>query len=71
MFKCRKCNSVDKFELMFSPDYKGTKDFEVSYTKNKDIKINVDGYLFVPDLRFMNAHAVCKHCGSINCWDYN
>ena len=71
MFKCKKCNSVDKFELMFSPEYKGTKDFEVSYTKNKDIQINVDGYLFIPDLRFMNSHAVCKHCGNINCWDYN
>ena len=71
MFKCRKCNSTDKFELMFSPSYKGSKTFEVSYTKNKDIQINVDGYLFIPDLRFMNGHAVCKYCGNINCWDYD
>ncbi len=71
MFKCKKCNSIDKFELMFSPKYKGSKTFSVEYTKNNDIKINVDGYTFIPDLTFMNSHAVCKYCGNINCWDYN
>ncbi len=71
MFKCRKCNSIDKFEFMFSPGYKGSKTFSVEYTQNKDIKINVDGYTFIPDLTFMNNHAVCKYCGNINCWDYN
>ena len=71
MFKCKKCGSVDKFELMFSPEYKGAKTFDVSYTKNKDIMISVDGFTFIPDLSFMNAHAVCKYCGNINCWDYN
>ena len=70
MFKCKKCKSVDKFELMFSPSYKGSKNFSVEYTKNYDIKITVDGYTFIPDLIFMNQHAVCKYCGSINCWDY-
>lgn len=50
MFKCKKCNSVDKFELMFNPAYKGTKNFEIEYTKNKDIKITIDGYTFIPDL---------------------
>ena len=71
MFKCKKCGSVDKFELMFSPEYEGAKTFDVSYTKNKDIMISVDGFTFIPDLSFMNAHAVCKYCGNINCWDYN
>ena len=71
MFKCKKCKSVDKFELMFSPDYKGSKAFEISYTPNKDIIISVDGYTFIPDLTFMNNHAVCRYCGNINCWDYN
>ncbi len=70
MFKCKKCNSIDKFELMFNPDYKGPKTFNIEYTKNNDIKISVDGYTFIPDLNFMNKHAVCKYCGNINCWDY-
>ncbi len=71
MFKCRKCNSKDKFELMFNPDYKGARDFSIKYTKNNDIQIDVDGYSFIPDLKFMNQHAVCKYCGNINCWDYD
>ncbi len=70
MFKCKKCNSIDKFELMINPRYKGTNKFFTEYTKNKDIKISIDGYTFIPDLSFMNAHAVCGYCGSINCWDY-
>lgn len=70
MFKCRKCSNIDKFELMFSPSYQGSKTFSVEYTKNNDIKISVDGYVFIPDLTFMNNHAVCKYCGNINCWDY-
>lgn len=71
MFRCKKCNSKDKFELMFSPEYKGRGNFEISYTENNDIKIIVDGYTFIPDLSFMNSHAVCRYCGNINCWDYN
>lgn len=70
MFKCKKCSSKDKFELMFNPEYKGEKNFEVNYTPNGDIKISVDGYTFIPDLSFMNSHAVCKYCGNIGCWDY-
>lgn len=70
MFKCRKCNSVDKFELMFSPTYQGSKTFEVTNTRNGDLQITVDGYTFIPDLAFMNNHAVCRYCGHINCWDY-
>ena len=70
MFKCKKCNAVDKFELMFNPEYKGSKTFNLEYSKNQDIIITVDGYTFIPDLKFMNAHAVCRYCGNINCWDY-
>lgn len=70
MFKCKKCNSVDKFELMFSPAYKGSKNFEINYTKNQDIQITVDCYTFIPDLVFMNNHAVCRYCGNIHNWDY-
>ena len=70
MFICKKCKSVDKIELMFSPEYKGEKNFSIEYTKNNDIKISIDGYTFIPDLKFMNEHAVCRYCGNINCWDY-
>ncbi len=70
MFKCKKCNSIDKFELMFSPDYKGARSFAQKYKKNGDIEINVDGYTFIPDLSFMNSHAVCRYCGNIYMWDY-
>jgi hypothetical protein len=56
---------------MFSPEYKGSKTFDISYTKNNDIQITVDGYTFIPDLTFMNQHAVCRYCGEINNWDYN
>ena len=71
MFRCKRCNSKDKFELMFNPSYKGKKDFNILYTTNNDLMITVDGYTFIPDLAFMNSHAVCKYCGNINCWDYN
>ena len=39
---------------------------------NKDcyFVITVDGYKFIPDLQFMNDHAVCKYCGQIYMWDY-
>ncbi len=70
MFKCKKCHSKDKFEVMFNPEYKGPKNFNIEYTKNNDIQISVDGYTFIPDLNFMNRHAVCRYCGNINCWDY-
>lgn len=70
MFKCKNCNTVDKFELMFSPDYKGSKLFKLEYNENNEIEITVDGYSFVPDLTFMNQFAVCKYCGQIYMWDY-
>lgn len=55
---------------MFSPDYKGDKSFGQKCNKNKEIEITVDGYTFVPDLAFMNDHAVCRYCGQIYIWDY-
>ncbi len=70
MFKCKKCKSIDKFELMFSPEYQGERSFGKNYTNGGDIQITVDGYTFTPDLSFMNNHAVCKYCGNIYIWDY-
>ena len=70
MFICKNCKSVDKFELMFAPDYKGDKHFEQHYNSKNEIEITVDGYTFVPDLRFMNECAVCRYCGQIYMWDY-
>ena len=70
MFICKNCKSIDKFELMFSPDYRGDKVFLQEYNKDGDIVITVDGYKFIPDLQFMNDHAVCKYCGQIYMWDY-
>lgn len=57
--------------MMFNPEYKGKREFNVEYTQNNDIKITVDGYTFIPNIQFMNTHSVCKHCGNINCWDYD
>ena len=71
MFACKNCKSVDKFELMFAPGYKGSKNFKWQYNANKDIVITVDGYTFIPDLNFMNQHAVCRYCGQIYMWDYD
>ena len=70
MFICKNCKTVDKFELMFSPDYKGNKSFDLKYNENNDIEITVDGYTFIPDLTFMNQFSVCKYCGQIYMWDY-
>lgn len=70
MFVCKNCKSVDKFELMFNPEYRGNCDFSYVYDKDGNLKMTVDGFTFVPDLAFMNSHAVCKHCGSLFKWDY-
>ena len=70
MFICKNCKSVDKSELMFSPEYKGNKSFELKYNDDNEIEITVDGYTFVPDLSFMNQFSVCKYCGQIYMWDY-
>ena len=41
MFACKNCKSIDKFELMFAPDYKGSKEFKWEYNNNEDIVITV------------------------------
>ena len=71
MFIFKNCKSIDKFEFIFSPDYQGNRKFEKKYLANGDIEITVDGYTFIPDLMFMNAHAVCRYCGQIYIWDYS
>ncbi|MBQ6516727.1 hypothetical protein IJI31_06060 [bacterium] len=71
MFICKNCKHVDKFELMFSPDYRGGRSFTQRYNEKNEIEISVDGYTFVPDLQFMNQHAVCTYCGQIYMWDYS
>ncbi|MFA6989465.1 MAG: hypothetical protein WC197_05290 [Candidatus Gastranaerophilaceae bacterium] len=68
MFRCTKCKNIDKFELMFSPDYKGKGVISKEINSKGEIIITVDGYTFIPDLMFMNGHAVCGFCGEINHW---
>ena len=70
MFKCKNCNNIDKFELMFSQDYQGNRVYSQNYNSKHQIEISVDGYTFVPTLDFMNEHAVCKFCGQIFSWEY-
>lgn len=70
MFRCDNCKKVDKFELMLSPDYRGEGVVKQSFNNKDQIVIVVDGYEFIPDLPFMNGHAVCKYCGNINSWEY-
>ena len=69
MFKCKNCNSVDKFELMFAQNYQGARNFSRRYTQDGEIEITVDGYTFKPSLDFMNQHAVCTYCGQIYIWE--
>ncbi|HIZ28433.1 MAG TPA: hypothetical protein H9673_04490 [Candidatus Adamsella sp.] len=68
MFICKHCKSKDKFELMFSPDYKGERTFTKKIDKNGNLTITVGDYSFTPSLEFMNAHAVCSFCSHINIW---
>ena len=69
MFKCKNCNHIDKFELMFSKDYDKEKTYSIIYNDNNQIEITVGDYTFIPDLTFMNEHAVCKYCGQIYTWE--
>lgn len=71
MFTCTKCKKTDNFELMFSPNYKGSKKIEHRLDKKGRITFTADGHTFTPDLNFMNNYAVCSYCGSIYCWDYS
>jgi len=70
MFRCKNCRNIDKFELMFSPEYKGNRNFLQKYNSKNKIEIEIDGYTFIPDLEFMNSYAVCKFCGQIYSWEY-
>lgn len=70
MFKCKACDQVDQFSLLLSPDYTGDGVFSQKYNEHGEIIITIDGFEFIPDLSFMNHHAVCKFCGEINCFDY-
>ena len=70
MFKCLECGKIDLFSLLLSKDYSGPGIFEQSYNEHNEIIIDIDGYKFVPDLGFMNSHAVCKFCGCINNFEY-
>ena len=69
MFKCKNCNSIDKFELMFDEKYQGNRNFSQKYNARHQIEINIDGHSFIPSLKFMNEHAVCKYCGQIYIWE--
>lgn len=69
MYICKNCKNVDKFELMFSPEYEGGQDFRQVYNEYNEIEITIDGYTFIPDLEFMNKHAVCRYCGQIYVWE--
>ena len=70
MFRCKNCKSIDNYGLVFNPNYKGKGEFTKSVNQHDELVFNVDGYEFIPDLGFMNAHAVCKFCGEIKQWEY-
>ena len=70
MYRCSNCKNTDKFELMFSDDYKGNRKFLQKYNNKQQIEITIDGHTFVPTLDFMNQYAVCKYCGQIYTWEY-
>lgn len=70
MFRCTNCKSIDNFGLMLSPNYKGKGEYSEKLNDHDEIIINIDGYEFIPDLAFMNAHSVCKYCGEIKIWEY-
>jgi hypothetical protein len=53
---------------MMKKNYHGEGKIEKTYDRKKRLKITVDGYTFIPDLDFMNNHAVCAYCGEIYGW---
>ncbi len=69
MFRCKNCNSVDKFELMFDENYQGNRNFSQKYNIRHQIEITIDGKTFIPNVDFMNKYAVCKYCGQIYTWE--
>ena len=58
---------IDKY---ISGDECGIRtDIYVIYNDKNEIEITVGTYTFIPDLEFMNEHAVCKYCGQIYIWE--
>jgi hypothetical protein len=55
---------------MLNADYAGPGVFSQKVNEHGEIVINIDGFEFIPDLAFMNSHAVCKFCGEISCFEY-
>ena len=45
MFICKNCKSVDKFELMFSPDYKGDRHFTQKYNDKNETLKKIEGVI--------------------------
>lgn len=70
MFRCTSCDQIDNFSLVLSANYAGPGVFTQNVNEHGEIIINIDGYEFIPDLPFMNTHAVCKYCGQINGFEY-
>ncbi|MGD9580470.1 MAG: hypothetical protein AB7V50_03795 [Vampirovibrionia bacterium] len=70
MFKCTQCDQIDDFSLMLSSDYTGPGNFSQTYNEFNEILINIDGFEFIPDLSFMNSHAVCRFCNAIHSFEY-
>ena len=64
MFKCRSCKSVDKYELIFNPDYEGKREFSQEIDKNGDLKdktrAKAEGKSKFSNARIMQEHLV-KH----------
>ena len=68
MYKCKNCGHVDDFILMIRKDYTVSSSYTKKVSENGDFTIVVGDYEFSPSLDFMNKHAVCAFCSSINCW---
>lgn len=70
MFICKNCKNKDKFELMPSSAYNGKNILQKNYDDKNALEITIDEYSFIPDLQFMNQHAVCRYCGQTYIWEY-
>ena len=56
--------------VLVARNEKNLKEVKKLCNTKGEIEISVDGYTFIPDLQFMNQHAVCRYCGQIYMWDY-
>ena len=41
MFKCKKCNSIDNFGLVFNPNYSGKGEFFQTVNEHDEIVFNI------------------------------